>query len=121
MGMPLNTNGSSSDSCRRVTGSMTSMRTMPCVQLLEDRYRSPPSLAGDAHTTSVGSHRCAVLLLAVKPPSSPAYRPTPAAFLQYGQLGLPGTFGKSKFRSEEHTSELQSHSDLVCRLLLEKK
>src|SRR5438132_5792144 len=30
-------------------------------------------------------------------------------------LGLVGE------RSEEHTSELQSHSDLVCRLLLEKK
>src|SRR2546428_3870038 len=27
----------------------------------------------------------------------------------------------SKNRSEEHTSELQSRSDLVCRLLLEKK
>src|SRR5438034_6059761 len=27
----------------------------------------------------------------------------------------------SHHRSEEHTSELQSHSDLVCRLLLEKK
>src|SRR5438132_9787953 len=27
----------------------------------------------------------------------------------------------SQNRSEEHTSELQSHSDLVCRLLLEKK
>src|SRR5260221_2361516 len=27
----------------------------------------------------------------------------------------------SCLRSEEHTSELQSHSDLVCRLLLEKK
>src|SRR5438034_3102818 len=27
----------------------------------------------------------------------------------------------SRLRSEEHTSELQSHSDLVCRLLLEKK
>src|SRR5438034_6829589 len=26
-----------------------------------------------------------------------------------------------QYRSEEHTSELQSHSDLVCRLLLEKK
>src|SRR5437773_4931888 len=26
-----------------------------------------------------------------------------------------------KWRSEEHTSELQSHHDLVCRLLLEKK
>src|SRR5438034_7605179 len=28
---------------------------------------------------------------------------------------------RSVERSEEHTSELQSHSDLVCRLLLEKK
>src|SRR5437588_5624851 len=28
---------------------------------------------------------------------------------------------KPSERSEEHTSELQSHSDLVCRLLLEKK
>ena len=31
---------------------------------------------------------------------------------------LPELF---KLRSEEHTSELQSHHDLVCRLLLEKK
>src|SRR5438132_3187162 len=30
-------------------------------------------------------------------------------------------FPLRRFRSEEHTSELQSHSDLVCRLLLEKK
>src|SRR2546421_3158163 len=29
--------------------------------------------------------------------------------------------GRSSTRSEEHTSELQSRSDLVCRLLLEKK
>src|SRR5260221_1532457 len=29
--------------------------------------------------------------------------------------------GMGHGRSEEHTSELQSHSDLVCRLLLEKK
>src|SRR5437868_15475263 len=28
---------------------------------------------------------------------------------------------QDKFRSEEHTSELQSRFDLVCRLLLEKK
>src|SRR5947207_5637627 len=28
---------------------------------------------------------------------------------------------REPIRSEEHTSELQSHSDLVCRLLLEKK
>src|SRR5260221_8899994 len=31
------------------------------------------------------------------------------------------TFRYQGRRSEEHTSELQSHSDLVCRLLLEKK
>src|SRR5260221_13395890 len=36
------------------------------------------------------------------------------------------TFTRTRYRcevcrSEEHTSELQSHSDLVCRLLLEKK
>src|SRR5260221_12668228 len=30
-------------------------------------------------------------------------------------------YNEVKSRSEEHTSELQSHSDLVCRLLLEKK
>src|SRR5260221_9427644 len=42
--------------------------------------------------------------------------------------GRPCTSGEMKAslrliksRSEEHTSELQSHSDLVCRLLLEKK
>src|SRR5690242_21389932 len=29
--------------------------------------------------------------------------------------------GSSLIRSEEHTSELQSHVNLVCRLLLEKK
>src|SRR5260221_4288428 len=34
--------------------------------------------------------------------------------LVFGEVGAIG-------RSEEHTSELQSHSDLVCRLLLEKK
>src|SRR5438034_8326878 len=28
---------------------------------------------------------------------------------------------RAEQRSEEHTSELQSHSDIVCRLLLEKK
>src|SRR2546430_10059323 len=29
--------------------------------------------------------------------------------------------GRERLRSEEHTSELQSQSNLVCRLLLEKK
>src|SRR5260221_8041489 len=34
---------------------------------------------------------------------------------------LDGRGHVERARSEEHTSELQSHSDLVCRLLLEKK
>src|SRR5260221_4539005 len=42
--------------------------------------------------------------------SSPARRARP-----------PRRDGGCSARSEEHTSELQSHSDLVCRLLLEKK
>src|SRR5438034_8726757 len=43
---------------------------------------------------------------------------------QYSSLpSLTGRFSQKYEvkRSEEHTSELQSHSDLVCRLLLEKK
>src|SRR2546427_6908172 len=33
----------------------------------------------------------------------------------------PGAQAHRKLRSEEHTSELQSQSNIVCRLLLEKK
>src|SRR2546430_6142011 len=38
-----------------------------------------------------------------------------------GERSLAFTFNASSSRSEEHTSELQSQSNLVCRLLLEKK
>src|SRR2546421_1474653 len=36
-------------------------------------------------------------------------------------VGREQPVGLREGRSEEHTSELQSRSDLVCRLLLEKK
>src|SRR5438034_8201086 len=62
------------------------------------------------------------------------YHMTPNAFFMreapwhhdypYGDETLPTILAevtRVKTRSEEHTSELQSHSDLVCRLLLEKK
>src|SRR5438034_8194693 len=44
-------------------------------------------------------------------------------FIQPFPRGIRTTMTKIPLqpRSEEHTSELQSHSDLVCRLLLEKK
>src|SRR6266496_6864079 len=38
-----------------------------------------------------------------------------------GTLGVRGERAGPLVRSEEHTSELQSRRDLVCRLLLEKK
>src|SRR5260221_3372359 len=47
--------------------------------------------------------------------SGPWSMPLPIKKLGNALVGVRGK------RSEEHTSELQSHSDLVCRLLLEKK
>src|SRR5438034_6318315 len=57
--------------------------------------------------------------------SLPPLTPVPL-FTTSNTMILAGNCGPSvapvsTTRSEEHTSELQSHSDLVCRLLLEKK
>src|SRR5438034_7467144 len=41
--------------------------------------------------------------------------------VRHAGLRCPARASRPEHRSEEHTSELQSHSDLVCRLLLEKK
>src|SRR5437773_7546908 len=55
----------------------------------------------------------------------PAYKGIPlatataVAFSEHHNRNVPYAFNRK--RSEEHTSELQSHHDLVCRLLLEKK
>src|SRR5690242_21593105 len=59
-------------------------------------------------------------------PTSAANAPAPRAHGP-GAPAISTTFVISQFevagatRSEEHTSELQSHVNLVCRLLLEKK
>src|SRR5260370_26103982 len=49
--------------------------------------------------------------------------PRPQAFMSIDQRGIQTAFNlaRTRIRSEEHTSELQSHLNLVCRLLLEKK
>src|SRR6266480_5943846 len=64
---------------------------------------------------------CSVLLepkstSASPPPNTTAY----PALVRALSIG-PCRFGVEPKRSEEHTSELQSHVNLVCRLLLEKK
>src|SRR5438034_7023523 len=66
-------------------------------------------------------------------PQSPTVQPAipastaPAPSIPAPSAAAPTTMDQvvdraiARERSEEHTSELQSHSDLVCRLLLEKK
>src|SRR5437773_4726597 len=73
------------------------------------------------------------------PTRNPLKSASPSELLKLALLNstLPSTAASTRFkiaakseplkdrflrkRSEEHTSELQSHHDLVCRLLLEKK
>src|SRR5438105_2768973 len=52
-------------------------------------------------------------------PASPSTEPVSAASIV--NVSAPPPPFRLSVRSEEHTSELQSRVDLVCRLLLEKK
>src|SRR5471032_753661 len=66
-------------------------------------------------------------LMIRRPPRSTLFPYTTLFRSAVGPSSSPGrraaraSPGRSPARSEEHTSELQSHHDLVCRLLLEKK
>src|SRR6266853_5516657 len=53
-------------------------------------------------------------------PYTTLFRSDVARIVETPQVGLPGVVARED-RSEEHTSELQSQSNIVCRLLLEKK
>src|SRR6266540_2881631 len=54
--------------------------------------------------------------------SAPAMTSSPRACAAWASFRCSGRNGvRRSRRSEEHTSELQSHHDLVCRLLLEKQ
>src|SRR2546430_5678293 len=65
-----------------------------------------------------GRHAARIAALAERPLRRPDAGGVPQALRRPARrAGRPGPGG----RSEEHTSELQSQSNLVCRLLLEKK
>src|SRR5215204_7316407 len=96
-----------------------------------DAASSHPSICG----TCCGSRRCWILSASDssrRSASSSRRRARPASIsacivasrcaLSHGFCTKSRTPRRiASTRSEEHTSELQSHSDLVCRLLLEKK
>src|SRR5436309_10923202 len=71
-------------------------------------FRSSTETAASAGATA----RIAATVLGVSLRASAASRRTPRS----ARSG-----SSAAFRSEEHTSELQSRENLVCRLLLEKK
>src|SRR5437588_8028725 len=83
--------------------------------------RRPPSSTLFPYTTLFRSTDTAtgyVLARLWDPNSGAVVASTPITLPPNGHIAK---FLTELFRSEEHTSELQSHSDLVCRLLLEKK
>src|SRR5206468_7016765 len=67
----------------------------------------------------------AAMLAPTRPASARPVRTGPSSSIMVLPTSVPtkynGTAPVKVYRSEEHTSELQSRSDLVCRLLLEKK
>src|SRR2546430_6107060 len=63
----------------------------------------------------------AVLLRALSPPRPRRRRDPLARAARVGWPARARAARGARDRSEEHTSELQSQSNLVCRLLLEKK
>src|SRR5437667_8949650 len=87
------------------------------------------ALGGDAYRRACSLFRAFFFLMIRPPPTSTLFpyttlfrsaRADPPFHLA-GRPGVDGGGGYCRGRSEEHTSELQSHHDLVCRLLLEKK
>src|SRR5260221_4394577 len=54
-------------------------------------------------------------------PISPSRTPRQPSTVEHPSPATRPPVLLATVRSEEHTSELQSHSDIVCRLLLEKK
>src|SRR5438105_7903095 len=67
------------------------------------------------------SHRDRVGGLDSEDQEKTKYSPGFATFTEVPKKQSQASISSSPGRSEEHTSELQSRVDLVCRLLLEKK
>src|SRR2546427_4598241 len=83
--------------------------------------RRPPRSTLFPYTTLFRSRRDAVSS-ARSAASRPDHKPNTGQLDEVAEVGIPRHQRQIMIqRSEEHTSELQSQSNLVCRLLLEKK
>src|SRR5260370_8792513 len=78
--------------------------------------RRPPRSTLFPYTTLFRSDRVLVALVLVS-----VWTPLMSEQISRRWFSWPNILLLSPVRSEEHTSELQSHLNLVCRLLLEKK
>src|SRR5437773_8718148 len=95
---------------------------------LTSTWRRPHCIPGTAENTSGGLLASVIQATPVSarcfrdPRGAPSSCPPSSPRSRSGSWP-PGPAGTANpaYRSEEHTSELQSHHDLVCRLLLEKK
>src|SRR5438034_7280693 len=86
--------------------------------------RRPPTSTLFPYTTSsdlVDKDETKKRFYSIKPDIEYLSRVVYDWLLKNGRMASPKYITGESYRSEEHTSELQSHSDLVCRLLLEKK
>src|SRR5947207_9159766 len=85
-----------------------------------------PGMVVRTHSQPVREARKTLLEMLIADHPTPCVRQQRTADCELEKLAHEYGVSHSRYpvrevRSEEHTSELQSHSDLVCRLLLEKK
>src|SRR5256885_4070776 len=80
--------------------------------------RRPPRSTLFPYTTLF---RSKLLDVFVHAPIAPQVEAFGQVYVEAMAAGVPSVITRAGIRSEEHTSELQSPCNLVCRLLLEKK
>src|SRR5438034_1427860 len=85
----------------------------------------PTRRSSDLHFSSVGLSSLPDAIRFGRCPPTPVFATSRDIVTVNGEplrkSRMPWSCQPPRRRSEEHTSELQSHSDIVCRLLLEKK
>src|SRR5690242_21546270 len=83
--------------------------------------RRPPRSTLFPYTTLFRSRRYRDILIGARTDVRLVYLKGSEELIARRMAARHGHFMPPSLRSEEHTSELQSHVNLVCRLLLEKK